>query len=93
MSTLGTANESATTANLLLGVLQRVIPSPSPASISVEMIRNAEGRTIVVYMPAESLAYVAQNKGRLERSLRTLVAAVSMKTGDRFHLAFRQVPG
>ena len=58
----------------------------SPESVSVEEIQEAEGTILRLRVAASDIGKVIGKQGRTARSLRTILAAASMKLRHRFSL-------
>jgi uncharacterized protein len=58
----------------------------SPESVSVEEIREADGSVLRLRVAASDIGKVIGKQGRTARSLRTILAAASMKLRHRFSL-------
>ena len=58
----------------------------SPESVSVEAIHEGEGTVLRLRVAATDIGKVIGKQGRTARSLRTILAAASMKLKHRFSL-------
>ncbi|WP_211256180.1 KH domain-containing protein [Edaphobacter aggregans] len=58
----------------------------SPDSVSVEAIQDGDGTVLRLRVAASDIGKVIGKQGRTARSLRTILAAASMKLRHRFSL-------
>jgi uncharacterized protein len=58
----------------------------TPESVSVEAIQEGEGTVLRLRVAASDIGKVIGKQGRTARSLRTILAAASMKLRHRFSL-------
>ena len=75
---------------LVLGIANALIDCPEAAQ--VEVIPDGDGVTLRLRVASADLGKIIGKEGRTARSIRTILAAASMKTQTRFALDIEESP-
>jgi predicted RNA-binding protein YlqC (UPF0109 family) len=84
MQSVGDDDYAKNMAELVTEIARALVDSPE--SVSVEAIHEGEGTVLRLRVAASDIGKVIGKQGRTARSLRTILAAASMKLRHRFSL-------
>ena len=84
MQTVGEDDHVTNMVALVAEIARALVDTPE--SVSVEAIREGDGTVLRLRVAASDIGKVIGKQGRTARSLRTILAAASMKLRHRFSL-------
>jgi predicted RNA-binding protein YlqC (UPF0109 family) len=84
LQTAGDEDYATNMVGLVTDIARALVDSPD--SVSVEAIHEGDGTVLRLRVAASDIGKVIGKQGRTARSLRTILAAASMKVRHRFSL-------